>query len=206
MFSRQATIFVILLLVLGLIIVFLLWPVYSRLGGLLAERDVWREKVAAAREIGEKIKILNQKYQNYFQAEKIPLVLPKGKDIPGLIVQLDVLTSINGFILNSIDFSDSVSAAAKQKTVSPTTKKEKEEAVSFNKPGLPAETIKPEYQSLRINLSLTGKVGSLKNFLKASEENLRIMDIEKISFDNSKGVGELSEYKEFNIGLITYYQ
>ena len=88
--------------------------------------------------------------------EKIERMIPLGKDLPNLFIQLESLAKNSGFILSSVD------ANPIEKT---------------------ADELLPDIGIIEIKIKLTGgNYQMFKKFLKEVENNLRILDITSINF------------------------
>jgi Tfp pilus assembly protein PilO len=127
--------------------------------------------------------------ENKESVEKTNYILPSSEEIPNLIVQLEALAFEQGLVLGKVDF----------KTLT------KEEITQGGEQQQPVQ----DYQTMNISLQLTGTYDGLKSFLKASEENIRLMDIKSIVFESSAGAEEGQkgpQIFDFSILLNTYYK
>ena len=162
-----------------------LMPTFDKVASLREEQSVWQKKLSETQDLSKKLETLRKKYNSMItESEKIAQAIPLKEDLPGLLVQLEELTSQNGLILDNVNFS--TEAADTRKT---------------------AASVK----SLAVNLSLSGGQTSFKDFLKAIENNLRIMDVSSFSikgqtsFESAvSGPGASSE--GFKLSLITYFR
>jgi len=140
----------------------------------------------------EKVEGLIATYeQNKESIDKMAEILPQKEDIPNLIVQIEALVFEQGLVLDKLEIT------------SPT-----EEAATGNKAeevrtGVQTATT-PKYKTLNIDLGFTGDYWAMKNFLKATEENMRLIDIDSISIAPQ---GEIAGgLFTFTLTLKTYYQ
>jgi Tfp pilus assembly protein PilO len=135
------------------------------------------------------VKELSQAYRaNRENIDKIDLILPTKEDIPNLIVQVESLVFEQGLILDKLEVATPTEQTG---TINP-------EDVRVKK-----ETSTAKYQTLTISLGFTGDYSALKNFLKATEENMRLIDIDSISVSpESESIGIF----KFDLSLKTYYQ
>ncbi|OGZ33297.1 MAG: hypothetical protein A3H00_00885 [Candidatus Portnoybacteria bacterium RBG_13_40_8] len=130
------------------------------------------------------------------ETAKVSLALPEKKDIPGLLVQFETLASMNGLILESIDFEGGDEAVEKSaagvKWTVPQNEKKSE----------------GQFKTMEVNLTLSGAYGSFKNFLGALENNIRSINVSSINFNS----GQLSlkestaDFFEFRLKVKVYYQ
>jgi Tfp pilus assembly protein PilO len=187
----------ILLIVLAAVLLvgyFLVWPAFQEM--MLGRDDLaaWQQKLAQAQESKKKLGELETKYQSVQDEEdRILQALPPSEDIPGLLIQMEALASQNGLIMNSLNFIYPPSDTGARVNVSET-----EESIAATGSSLPAGV-----KVLSVNLNLNGNYSSLKNFLKAAENNLRLTDVSKISFSQTD-TG--SESGILTIGLSVYYK
>jgi len=121
--------------------------------------------------------------------DKIDLILPLKEDIPNLIVQVESLVFEQGLILDKLEVSTPTEDGGGTINL---------EDVRANK-----ESSVSKYKTLTISLGFTGDYSALKNFLKATEENMRLIDIESIGVSpESENMGIF----RFDLSLKTYYQ
>ena len=162
-----------------------LMPAFDKAASLREEQSVWQKKLSETQNLSKKLEVLRKKYNSMIaESEKIAQAIPLKEDLPGLLVQLEELTSQNGLILDNVNFSAEVNDTRKTAT------------------GI---------KSLTVNLSLSGGQTSFKDFLKAIENNLRIMDVSSFSVKGQtsfsstvSGSGAPSE--GFKLSLITYFR
>lgn len=139
-------------------------------------------------ELVSKIENLKEVYETRGEEfKKISHILPLGEDVPSLIIQLEALALEGGLVLEDISFSVYTEESAVKNREAP----QKEEVVK-------------DYQTLLINLKLIGDYSAFKNFLKAAEENIRLMDIISVNFSTVSK--EMISLFEFNLNLKTYNQ
>lgn len=184
--------FIILIAVLIFVsILFLLdIPSYKKLAFLRNEVDRHQDILEEKREILSKVNQLAKDYNSHKdEIKRIYYVLPSDQDIPNLIVQFEALALENGLILETLDFTEKAAA----RTVA------RRGAAAIDEQSL------KNYNILEVSLSIGGTYEAFKGFLKALEYNVRLMDIQSISFSSSEGeVG--SPIFTFDIELEVYYQ
>ena len=174
-------------------------PAFNATMSLRQTLGEWQVKLENTRELSRKLDQLRQKYDSLTsEADKISQVVTKKEDIPGLLVQLESLSSQNGLILESATFN--VADAKKNKPAQTTTAEGNAPVGAGAASGEAAIGAK----TLAVDLSLSGSQSSLMTFLKAIENNLRIMDVSAIDFSLS---GEASPAgQDFKVSLNTYYR
>lgn len=173
---------------------FLVWPAFQ---SMMLGRDnlvAWQQKLAQAQESKKKLGELETKYQSIQdEQDRIMQALPPSEDIPGLLVQMEALASQNGLIIDSLSFVYPQSDTGARINVSET-----EGSVAATGSSLPAGV-----KVLSVNLNLNGNYSSLKNFLKAAENNLRLTDVGKISYSQNDTYSDMGK---LSIGLSVYYK
>lgn len=162
-------------------------PFYSKVASLRGEVKYAKNSIIEKEELLVKIDQLKQVYDSRKGAiSKAFYLLPIEKGTSSLIVQFEALVSENGLILKSINFTEKI----KKRT--PTGGDE----VAV----VPGQI----YKTLKVSVELYGSYASFKSFLEALEYNVRIMDINSISFSSEKD--EESSVFNFNVELEVYYQ
>lgn len=182
----------ILILILAFIgiIVLLDLPKFQDILSLRKEIKEQKEKFSGQQNIFAKVEKLTQSYEkNKENLEKISYILPSGKDTPDLIVQLEALSLEGGLVLEGMGFS----APGEEGMLSKAEEARGEEGGAVK-----------NYKTLVINLNLIGSYFAFKNFLKAVEDNIRLMDISSINF--SPELRGESQLLKFNLSIKTYYQ
>lgn len=131
---------------------------------------------------------------------RVDRMLPQGPHAAEFLVSMEALTIQNGVILRRIDL------------VSPDQGKKSEQsqpragtagtprpagAVAVSRPADADDT-----KTLPFNLQIAGSYESFKKFLQGLERNLRLIDVEDISFS----AGSKGEIGDFTMKAKTYYQ
>jgi len=119
--------------------------------------------------------------------DKINFILPRERDLPNLIIQLEALVLEQGLLLEQLELSVAEEGTSGKAEELRTTK-----------------TTAMNYHTVDINLGFMGNYSAFKNFLKAVEENMRLMDVDSISF--SPESEENPGIFKFNLRLKTYYE
>jgi len=178
-------IIIILILVFTAVIVFLDVPGVQNVLDLRKDINVQKQAFIDSQEMQDKIQSLVSSYEeNKDVVEKTAYILPDNEDLPNLIVQLEALAFELGLLLEKIEFA----------VVKPDS--------AGGEGGSSAPT--QNYQTLNVTLRLIGTYPALKNFLKETEENIRLIDVNYVIFSASSE--ETFEIFEFDLGLNTYYQ
>ena len=135
--------------------------------------------------------------------ERVDRMLPQGPHASDFLVSLEALTVQSGMALRRIDL---VSPEGERKSEALVPRAGAGGAAAGQPkpggPGVAPPRAAKETQTLPFNLQVAGSYGALKKFLESTERNLRLIDVEGISFSAS-GKGEASE---FTIKAKTYYQ
>jgi len=173
-----------MVLMLGIIGWFLIWPAVQDISQLSQSVNDWQSQLADAKAAKQGLAKLQGEFNRLkSKADQIDNALPSEKDLPDLLVQAEALASQSGLVLGSISFT------------------------SQQQPSLPPGTEAPEEAApakiLQVTLSLDGNYTGLKNFLTALENNLRVSDVSSISF-----LGESSgtDTGKLNISFNVYFK
>ncbi|MFH1461156.1 MAG: type 4a pilus biogenesis protein PilO [Patescibacteria group bacterium] len=163
-----------------LLIFFLLSPLWNSTKILRAEISHEQKELDSLEKLLIKTEELEQTYQGLKeQADKVLLALPEQEDLSFLLVQFENLSSVNGLLLESINFGS--------------LNKAKEE-VGFGFP------------SLNLEINLIGSYETFKNFISALDKSVRLMEIEKINLIAHQSVqeGTSLDVFEFIMGIKVY--
>ena len=192
---NRKNIIVLISLISALVLVFVfLDPLWSSIKVLQNEINQRKLTLTATEELLAKTQEINQEYQPLIeQAQKIPFVLPKEKDIPYLLIQFDDLAASNGLLLESMSFGQ----AEQEKENSYQVLEQPKKILSF--PGL------------SLNIKVSGSYDAFKGYLISLENSVRSMDVHLIKFSGQKQSQESSALAalgifEFDLGITVYYQ
>jgi len=170
-----------------------LMPAFGKVTELRNEQAVWQKKLSETQELSKKLETLRKKYNNMInESEKIAQAIPSGQDIPGLLVQLEGLASQNGLVMDNVNFS--VADDAKNKPKNQTA-------------GSGTKTV-AGVKTLSINMGLSGGQTAFKEFLKAVENNLRIMDVSSFSLAGQSSISTIAgaSGEGFKVSLNAYFR
>ena len=202
---KKSHILLSLIVALGLVLWFLVWPAYQ--SALLARADsaTWQKKLSDAKDAKQKLDELQQKYQTYQEQEdRILTAIPNGEDVPGLLVQLEALASQNGLVLNSLNFIyPNTQSGARAAAAADSTGGNAEAAVAS---GASGSSLPTGVSLLSVVLNLNGNYAALKNFLTAIENNLRLTDVYAISFEEAGGAIQAGGLNKVSVSLNVYYK
>ena len=137
----------------------------------------------------EDLKKIRQEYELIESAkiEKLGFILPEDSQISELFLQIDTIARDSGLVLSSIDASE---IKSKKKLATP--KSDTPEQIDDSSPK--SDKIK----TLEVSLSISGgSYKKLKIFLDKIERNIRLVDPQAISFDNS--------FESIDITFNTYF-
>jgi Tfp pilus assembly protein PilO len=173
---------IIIILILGFIaaVVFLDIPTVQKVLDLRKSVKDEQKLLNEKKDFIDRIEKLIGTYQDNKETLKnIDSIMPDDSGIPDLIVQLEAVAAGSGVLLSDLNF---------------TIIKEKTEEGQAPK----------DYNTVSVNMKMTGDYLSFNKFLKSVEENMRLLDIESINFA-PKLIGTVSGF-EFEVVLKTYYQ
>lgn len=153
--------FLIVILILGGGYLFILEPKYRESGqGSKDNLNLSKTELLRRQQHLNQLKKLVDKYNSISPKEisRIKMILPEGKDIPGLFVQFQTLAAKNNLLLSSISFDET-----------------------------PMGIEKDAIKKININVDLLGgstnSYQEVKSFIASVETNLRLLDIDSIFFN-----------------------
>ncbi len=178
--NKQSLIIIIFIAITAWIVWQYFMPSFEEVSALRRDLKTWQGKLNDAKGLSKKLEELKKKYDSMpSEVNRVAQAVTKRKDLPGLLVQTEELSSKSGLLLEDVVFSEN--------------KKTKQALSSAD-----------EVKVLAIDLNLNGSQSSLKIFLKAIEANLRIMDVFAISF-GERDLGD-SLGQDFKVSLNTYFR
>lgn len=199
--NRQIFIFSILVVILAVGLWGFVWPQWQVFSLKMEEVKSAENNLAETKVLKEKLASLTALYQNKEKTEELEKIfsaLPQKNDIPSLLVNLESLASQSGLVIKSVGFTEDA-------------KKTKSSASDSAGGTLTASlgSANMAVKSLGVSLVLSGDYSGFVNFLRSAEMNLRLMDIESLSFQQDKGIfsSEPSiEGSDFSVDLKVYYK
>ncbi len=161
------------------------WPAFQRIGelnGKIAQEKVQYQEQYEAVQIAKSI--INQYKSLSGVSQTISLSVPREDEIQNIIAQINNISLQAGLTTQSINFQGVT-----------VTQPKKDVLVKNN-------------QITRIDVSLLGSYESFKTWLSAIEGNIRLMDVQKISFSGVSGADSTKNQSTFNfkVSLNVYYQ
>jgi Tfp pilus assembly protein PilO len=186
-------IFIVITLGLVASIIFLDVPIVQGVLNMRKEITVKQEELVKKEAFIKTIEKLIDKYKNSEESlKKLDDILPGDSDVPNLIVQIEAIAKESGMSVGGVNIAVSnQEGASKAETVR-----------SGGSAG--QEKVVVDYQVVTINLKMSGNYATLKAFLRAVEENMRLIDIESIAF-STKSREIIGSTFEFDMVLSTYY-
>jgi len=150
--------------------------------GLLNEKKDFIDRVE---------KLIGTYQDNKETLKNIDSIMPSDSDTPNLIVQLEAVAAGSGVLLSDLNFTI-------------VEEKKGSEKAQEVRSGAIQEQAPKDYNTVSVDMKMTGDYLSFDKFLKTVEENMRLLDIESINFA-PKLIGAVSGF-EFEVVLKTYYQ
>ncbi len=192
--NKQLFIFAIIILAIALVAWQFFLPAFNDVSQARGDLKSWEDKLADTQALSQKLAELKKKYEKMdSEVQRVAAALPEGADIPASLVQLEALTSQNGLVLNSVGFNFPTE-----------TKKKKTAETEIKQEGVASPAAPANVKLMMVELNLSGNYESLKNFLKAVESSLRLMDIAAINFGAASS--ETAGLATFTVSLNTYYR
>ncbi len=205
----------IILVALVLVVWFLLWPAIQETIEAGNNLTAWQQKLEETKEAKQKLGNLEEKYKDLQnEEERILKVVPNQEDLPGLLVQLEALASQNGLVLNSLNFTypQAAKGVATAAAADTDVLKSGQSVAASSQAGTDAlsGSLPGNVKILVVALDLAGDYNSLKNFLRAVENNLRLTDVNAINFtEGGSGTGLImskNEGSKLSVNLNVYFK
>ncbi len=165
-----------------------IWFFYQKTNHEKKSIEILKAKIQHTQESLIKIENFQKKYGQLADAtDEINQILPDQSNIPEVLVQLEDLASQNSLFLFDANIREKSLSEVKKKLLI-----KKQNTSAFYSKGI---------HSVYFNINLYGSYEDFKNFLKALEKNLRIMDVKKITYS----VDTIKDALKINLEIETYY-
>jgi len=204
--NKQSFNFLIILAVLAMVVWFFIYPAWQGVAQSRQDLIFWQKKIVEIEEARQKYFEFKTEYELLRAEEtKIMNALPEEGDLPGLLVQLEALASRNGLILNSINF---IYPEKSIQSAMPAYGYDGEESAAISASGSKAQSSSlANAKTLTIDIGLSGNFTALRNFLREIENNLRLTDVDNISFSSASAGQEITGSSgKLSIKLMVYYK
>lgn len=124
------------------------------------------------------------------EIERLKRILPSSKEIPDIFLQMESLARESGLNVSRVSITEAGARQSDSSNSSTTTKNKKTSTVQAS--GI---------QTINISLTVEGNTtyDSLKILLDNIEDNMRIVDLDSLSYEKSEEEGS------FSLNLATYY-
>lgn len=178
--SNIAIIASIFILIGGLgVVLGLVWPALIDLNSAKQEREQKKEERLAKENLVERIKILSSQFESLDSRplEKIERAMPRGQNIPDVLIQLENMASESNLILDSADFTPVAARSGE------------------------ADVLRAK--SLAASLALKGDYPAFSRWLDLFESNSRLFDIQSVDFNLSSTERNIFTLK---IKFLIHYQ
>lgn len=171
-----------LMLVIASIFVYssMLIPKYNDIQNLRGKRSALDGLLEEEKQAVEAVKQLIRQYNSISDVKAgLAITLPDEEETASMINQFRGIASSNGILMTALSI--------RPLSIKPTGKE---------------EIVRP-LGTLRVNLGLIGDYNSFKEYLKAIETNVRLMDVQSIQIQNA---GLNNGPYEYQVEVDTYYQ
>ena len=182
------------ILILGFIasVLFLNTPMVQGVLNTRKEVQYYQEQLNQKKDFIGTVERLMEKYENNREIlQKLDLILPNNNDVPSLLVQIEALVNGSGAVLNDL-------------VITLTDEKAGSRAQEIRTGEASQGKTLTDYKIISINVKLTAGYESFKSFLRAAENNLRLVDVDSIGFSSQNT--EAGNVFDFDVVLKTYYQ
>lgn len=161
------------------------WPAFKKIGelnGKISQEKTQYEDQYEAVQIAKSI--INQYKSLSGVNQTISLSVPREAEIQNVLSQINNISLQAGLTTQSINFENLTVIQSKK------------------------DVLVKNNQIIRVDISLLGSYESFKTWLLAIEGNIRLMDVEKISFSGISGSESTKNQGIFNfkVSLSVYYQ
>lgn len=179
------------LMIVALVFILLAFPLYQK---ITATREEIKTKQAEEENLKARIESLKELEANYKTAKEkskmIELALPNEQQMPEILVQLENIAGETGMSFTEI-------TPASLKGTSPKAGKSSSPQIETG-----TSRAKGIYKAVPLTVKIAGNFSGLKNYLKAIEKNIRILDLEAISIEKSTTEKVLN----ISLALNAYFQ
>lgn len=178
MFKLSLTSILIFSVGVALIFVFVL-PAWNNIDNLMIAKEEKQKELGDLETIVAHIDELSEQYKKaQDDLEKISLVIPSDPQLPEILIQFEEMAKRNGIIIGDIKFSQEQELLKGEKSASNGIK------------------------AVKINIEAESDYFNFKKLLEDIEVNIRLMNIDSISFSRS-GVNQ--DIIKFTISITSYY-
>jgi len=185
--KRNISLVIVVILIIAALGVFfgLDWPAFKKIGelnGKISQEKSQYEEQYEAVQIAKSI--INQYKSLTGVSQTISLSVPREAEIQNVLAQINKIAIQSGLTTQSVNFENITVAQSKK------------------------ETLVKNNQITRVDISLLGSYESFKTWLSAIESNIRLMDVQSISFSGiaSSEASKNQGIFNFKASLNVYYQ
>lgn len=185
--KRNISLVIVVILIIAALGVFfgLDWPAFKKIGelnGKISQEKSQYEEQYEAVQIAKSI--INQYKSLTGVSQTISLSVPREAEIQNVLAQINKIAIQSGLTTQSVNFENITVAQSKK------------------------ETLVKNNQITRVDVSLLGSYESFKTWLSAIESNIRLMDVQSISFSGiaSSEASKNQGIFNFKASLNVYYQ
>lgn len=168
---------IIFFVIVALVFVFVL-PAWNDVSSLMAVKEEGQKELENRESIVANIDELLAQYEKAkSDLDKISLAIPNSAQLPELLIQLEEIVKKNGMVMGDIKFSQEQESSKSK--------------VALN-----------DIKTIKINIEAEGSYLNFKGLLRDLETNIRLMNVNNISFSRS---GDDQDSIKFIIGMTSYY-
>jgi len=182
-----------LLLIALALVFFVVWPAFAKWNGARADLAMMRAENQAITEALDLVVGFDEA-ENFAEVAKLQQAMPQDAGTQELLVTLENMATTSGLLLSAVDFSAKQSAAEKLINLDASQQ---------------AATSASGLAKITISVELTGSYSAFKTFLQSLEKNIRVLNVNKITFSKIAGLtsqqGPLSDVFRYSVEIETYY-
>jgi len=167
----------------------LIKPMMAEIDNYKKQKEISDSTIVNLKSV-KKTLIDQNKLQENADLLRIRETLPNDPGIPDLLIQIQALSSNTGVAMSNFSFQ-SLDGGNKS-------------LLSASDASLSGDIAKGDFSTIKISMGITGVYSSIKSFIKAVENNLRIMDITSLKLTGPKSNDSLEMSADLEI--TAYYK
>lgn len=158
------------------------WPMWTNLQESRRLLEDARVRLNDKRELLERIAELKGEFEaNRALAERANLIIPVGRDVPGVLEMANALAAVSGVSLETLGLN--AGSGGQPTTIEGTT-----------------------LSTLPVSLGVSGSYDAVKTFLRNLEQNIRLFEATGMDFSRRDAVGDAPEAFSATLQVHAYYQ
>lgn len=171
-----------LIAIAGLVAWLVVWPMWSNLQQSRALLADARVRLADKHELIERIAERKREFEaNRAEAERAGLVIPVGRDVPGVLETASALATVSGVSLDTLGLN--AGSGGQAAVIEGTT-----------------------LSTISVSLGASGSYDAIKTLLKNIEQNIRLLETAGMDFSKRDAEGGAPDAFSVTLQMNAYYQ